>query len=74
MTIPVPSAHPPQASEALHSRAAPTRVDWQRTGVNTDCKWLLLRHAFEQLHANRVEFKTDSRNWRDPLKRDQAEC
>ena len=38
--------------------------DWQRTGVNTECKWLLLRHAFEQLHANRVEFKTDSRNER----------
>ena len=38
--------------------------DWQRTGVNTECKWLLLRHAFEELRANRVEFKTDSRNER----------
>jgi RimJ/RimL family protein N-acetyltransferase len=37
---------------------------WQRTGVNTECKWLLLRHAFEELRANRVEFKTDSRNER----------
>lgn len=35
---------------------------WQRTGVNTECKWLLLRHAFEELSANRVEFKTDSLN------------
>ena len=34
----------------------------QRTGVNTECKWLLLRHAFEELGANRVEFKTDSMN------------
>ncbi len=35
---------------------------WQRTGVNTECKWLLLRHAFEELHVNRAEFKTDSMN------------
>lgn len=37
---------------------------WQRTGVNRESKWLLLQHAFEDLHANRVEFKTDSRNER----------
>jgi RimJ/RimL family protein N-acetyltransferase len=35
-----------------------------RTGVNTECKYLLLRHAFEQLGCIRVEFKTDSRNAR----------
>ena len=35
---------------------------WQRTGVNTECKWLLLRHAFGELRVNRVEFKTDSMN------------
>jgi RimJ/RimL family protein N-acetyltransferase len=35
---------------------------WQRTGVNTECKLLLMRHAFEELGANRVEFKTDSLN------------
>lgn len=35
---------------------------WQRTAVNTECKLLLLRHAFEVLGANRVEFKTDSQN------------
>ena len=34
----------------------------QRTGVNTECKYLLLRHAFEQLKAIRVQLKTDSRN------------
>jgi RimJ/RimL family protein N-acetyltransferase len=38
--------------------AAPFR----RTRVNTECKYLLLRHAFEVLHAIRVQFKTDSRN------------
>ena len=37
---------------------------WQRTGVNTECKLLLMRHAFEELEANRVEFKTDSMNMR----------
>jgi RimJ/RimL family protein N-acetyltransferase len=32
---------------------------WQRTAVNTECKYLLLRHAFERLGCMRVEFKTD---------------
>lgn len=30
----------------------------QRTGVNTDCKLLLLTHAFEQLKCIAVEFRT----------------
>lgn len=30
----------------------------QRTGINTECKWLLLRHAFEQLGCIAVEFRT----------------
>lgn len=30
----------------------------QRTGVNTECKYLLLRHAFETLEAIAVEFRT----------------
>lgn len=34
----------------------------RRTGINTECKYLLLRHAFEVLHAIRVQLKTDSRN------------
>lgn len=34
----------------------------RRTGVNTECKYLLLRHAFETLGAIRVALKTDSRN------------
>ena len=36
--------------------------DVRRTAVNTECKYLLLRHAFETLGAIRVQFKTDSRN------------
>jgi RimJ/RimL family protein N-acetyltransferase len=35
---------------------------WQRAGANQEAKYLQLRHAFEDLGANRVEFKTDSRN------------
>ena len=34
----------------------------QRTGVNTECKYLLLRHAFETLKMIRGQLKTDSRN------------
>ncbi len=37
---------------------------YQRTVVNTECKFLLLRHAFEDLGAARVQLKTDLRNVR----------
>jgi RimJ/RimL family protein N-acetyltransferase len=36
----------------------------QRSGVNTECKYLLLGHAFEALGCLRVQFKTDLRNER----------
>jgi RimJ/RimL family protein N-acetyltransferase len=36
----------------------------RRTRINTECKLLLLRHAFEQLGAGRVQLKTDARNVR----------
>lgn len=35
-----------------------------RTPINTECKYLLLRHAFETLGCIRVQLKTDSRNVR----------
>jgi RimJ/RimL family protein N-acetyltransferase len=35
-----------------------------RTRVNTECKFLLLRHAFEELQVIRVQLKTDARNLR----------
>lgn len=35
-----------------------------RTAINTECKYLLLRHAFETLGCIRVQFKTDARNLR----------
>ncbi len=39
------------------------RAIW-RTAINTECKYLLLRHAFEELGCNRVQLKTDLRNER----------
>lgn len=38
--------------------------EWQRTGVNTEAKLLLLSHAFDRMNCIRVEFKTDARNLR----------
>jgi RimJ/RimL family protein N-acetyltransferase len=37
-------------------------TEFQRTAVNTECKYLLLKHAFEVLGCIRVQFKTDARN------------
>lgn len=37
---------------------------WWRSGVNTEAKLLLLRHAFETLGAVRVTWQTDVRNER----------
>jgi N-acetyltransferase len=37
---------------------------WQRTIVNTEAKYLMLRHAFEAWNCLRVELKTDSQNQR----------
>lgn len=37
---------------------------WQRTVINTEAKYLMLRHAFETWKRLRVELKTDSMNQR----------
>ena len=39
-------------------------LDYQGTQVNSECKYLLLKHAFEKLECIRVWFKTDLRNQR----------
>ena len=39
-------------------------VAYQRTAVNTECKYLMLRHAFEVWHCIRVQFTADGRNER----------
>lgn len=40
------------------------RASMQRTAVNTECKLLLLRHAFESLNCIAVEFRTHFFNHR----------
>jgi RimJ/RimL family protein N-acetyltransferase len=39
-------------------------LEFQRTAVNTECKYLLMTHAFETLRAIRVQLKTDLLNER----------
>jgi N-acetyltransferase len=39
---------------------------FQRTGINTECKYLLLRHAFETLESIAVEFRT---HWHNQVSR-----
>jgi RimJ/RimL family protein N-acetyltransferase len=55
MSIDVPNRHVEIGSTWI----AP---DYQRTAVNTEAKYLMLRHAFETWKCLRVEFKTDSLN------------
>ena len=38
--------------------------EWRRTAMNSEAKYLLLKHAFETLACMRVELKTDSLNER----------
>jgi RimJ/RimL family protein N-acetyltransferase len=52
------------ANRALEIGGTWYSVDFQRTGVNTECKFLLLQHAFEVLDCVRVQIKTDLRNER----------
>lgn len=37
-------------------------ADFRRTAINTECKYMLLQHAFETLGCARVQLKTDARN------------
>jgi RimJ/RimL family protein N-acetyltransferase len=39
-------------------------AEFRGTAMNTDCKYLLLRHAFEKMGCIRVQLKTDLRNVR----------
>lgn len=52
-----------------HNRSVEVGGTWygkpyQRTAVNTECKYLLLEYAFEKLGCIRVQIKTDLRNER----------
>ena len=50
--------------DAMHRRveigSTWTAASAQRTGINTECKLMLLSHAFDNLHCIAVEFRT---NW-----------
>ncbi len=37
-------------------------ASWQKSFVNTEAKWLMLRHAFDELGCVRVQFTTDEIN------------
>ena len=52
---------------STESKAAELGQTWyhpgvQRTSVNTECKYMLLQYAFEELQMLRVQIKTDLRN------------
>ncbi len=52
------------ANRALEIGGTWYAAAYQRTGVNTESKYLLLRHAFEDLGCIRAQLKTDLRNER----------
>jgi len=53
-----------QANRRLEIGATWIARPWRRTAVNTEAKYLMLRHAFETLGCIRVELKTDALNQR----------
>lgn len=53
-----------RSNKALEIGGTWYAVAYQRSGVNTECKLLLLQHAFEDLGCIRVQIKTDLRNER----------
>ena len=72
-TIDRASGHPIGSSRFMNISPENRRLEigwtwlataYQRTGANREVKLLQMTYAFETLGANRVEFKTDSRNER----------
>jgi len=60
---------PPQGLQREHTTPDVAEIGWtwlsassQRTPINTEMKYLLLRYAFEAWKVHRVTLKTDSRN------------
>jgi RimJ/RimL family protein N-acetyltransferase len=53
-----------QANRRVEIGATWIAAPWRRTAVNTEAKYLMLRHAFETLGCIRVELKTDALNQR----------
>jgi RimJ/RimL family protein N-acetyltransferase len=72
-TIEIASGKPIGSTRFLNIDVSNRRVEigstfvgkrWQRTIVNTEAKYLMLRHAFETWNCLRVELKTDALNQR----------
>lgn len=55
---------PPRCPDAVEIGWTWLAQEVQRTFVNTEAKFLMLRHAFETLGVCRVNLRTDARNWR----------
>ena len=53
-----------QANQTVEVGGTWYGLEFQRTVVNTETKYLLLKYAFEDLHCIRVQFKTDVSNGR----------
>lgn len=51
-----------EANQRLEIGATWIGRDFQRTGLNRNCKFLLMQCAFENLGCERVAFRTDKRN------------
>lgn len=51
-----------EANRSLEIGGTAYGREYRRTAVNTECKYLMLRHAFETLGCIRVTFHTDERN------------
>ena len=51
-----------QSQRRLEIGSTWLRKSIQRSAVNTECKWLLLKYAFEQLNCICVEFRTHAMN------------
>jgi RimJ/RimL family protein N-acetyltransferase len=68
---PWPARTEPARTEPARTGLQAVEVGWtwlaasaQGAGINTEAKFLLLRHAFETLGVARVDLKTDARNQR----------
>ena len=59
-----PNDRGPEYPDALEIGWTWLTAEAQRTGINREAKYLMLRHAFEVFRVHRVQLITDSRNSR----------
>ena len=63
-----------QANQSVEIGGTWYGLEYQRTIVNTEAKFLLLQYAFEELGCVRVQFKTDLRNERSQRAIERLGC